>query len=218
MDSYDYNESTAHEQQTMFSLKQSLNRLDNALNNGEDTFISKLNRPEPSFQRPPIFPALQRSMKDQYHPHKIPTLFGRLKAMTPSPSPLHNVPRYTSDQTMKEEHFCTSLPIHFNSWKTNRNVTATRNLSPSPGPRSHSPNAHTLICGPDTHHMLPPPPQPKAPIARPTTPERRRSRSLSVTPFAHDEPVGSPPSDLPDIAVKALREVKTLNCHLADQV
>jgi len=114
MDNYGYNESTAHKPQKIFSLKQSLDRLDNAVNNRDDTSIFKLNHPEPNFKRPPIFPALQRSMKDKYQPPTTPAFFSRLKAMTPSPSPILNIPRYTSsDRTMKEEPSCMFLPIPF---------------------------------------------------------------------------------------------------------
>ena len=114
MNNYGYNESTAHKPQTIFSLRQSLNRLDNAVNNREDTSIFKLNRPEPSFKRPPVFPALQRGLKDHYQPPTTPTFFSRLKATTPSPAPLLNGPRYTSsDRTMKDEPSCTLLPISF---------------------------------------------------------------------------------------------------------
>ncbi|GLB45557.1 hypothetical protein LshimejAT787_2400150 [Lyophyllum shimeji] len=223
-------------QPKLFSLTQSMPQLENL--NGSQKY-NRVNvgcfdtpgpfRPyrshggDPASKRPPLFPALQRFQKPQeqnqaqkyQQPQKAPyrpPFFGLLKppseASAPEPS------RY---------------PAVFRQGI----VTFTSTSHVVGGAHIASHDGH-----PQPLQILQPPPPPTAPISRPSSPARprprphSRSRSRSTTSYRQEERPnefdagfdGSPPArlisqstDLPDIAIKALREVRSVNAELTEE-
>ncbi|KAF8058580.1 hypothetical protein FPV67DRAFT_509029 [Lyophyllum atratum] len=175
--------------------------------------------------RPLIFPALQRFQKpqDQNYAEHLQTpqkqqlprapFFSLLKAS--GAPPVQDTSRhFFQAQSQQPEHSVERM--------MKREQLSVKDSSSSPPPH------------PQPHQMLPPPPPPDGPISRPGSRNRSRSRSQSRSSasFRNEERapttdfgfVGSPPAalasqstDLPDIAIRALREVQTVSAELMEE-
>ncbi|KAF5378369.1 hypothetical protein D9615_008747 [Tricholomella constricta] len=214
----------------LFSLTQSMNQLED-LNHPQihgrgivgyadsfHAFRPSRGQTDPS-RRPPIFPALQRFQK----PQNQKQAFLQPQLQKPASRPFFSLLQSTTLPPAQD-----SAQNVYDSSNRSLKLEELSERSPSSPPPQSSSNAHipTQDDQPQPRQMLPPRSPPVGPISR--SGSRERSRSRSIPNHSHERPINpnidggfvssrESSTDLPDIAIKALKEVQALHIELAEE-
>ncbi|KAG5654189.1 hypothetical protein H0H81_006571 [Sphagnurus paluster] len=220
-----------------FSFPQTMQQLDNTHPRGmvahpESYKAFHRAQGEPQ-KRQPIFPALQRFQKNPIQPHSQNQshhqqqpqrpFFSLLQAkpFTPAPKDRYFMQEQLNGRNMKIEELSDKTPSSPPSATPPKLLPAPQHqiISPfSPGPHISTLRGQHH---PQPYQILPPPPPPLGPTSHPTSHEKFREASTreEISIGVEDSKFhgNADPADLPDIAIKALRQVQVANAELAEE-